>query len=214
MSGPNLDNYVEVNERIAAFSEKYPEGSLQGEWEIREIGEQTYIVFVARAYRDKHDPRPGIGHAWEPYPGRTPYTKESELMVGETSAWGRALAALGFEVKRGIASKEEVKAAQSRQSNGDKPGSKDPYKGFAPGGKQRNFFHRLLKEAGLSPEQADLVTDWASTEYDGVSRSITTLKGEGTAKPDEHARALAAKAAEWQAKQSDTPADLSGLEAA
>lgn len=111
MSGPALDDYVEVNERIAAFYAKHPHGSLQSEWEVTTVGEQTLIVVTAFAYRDPYDARPGIGTAWEPFPGRTPFTKGSELMVGETSAWGRAIAALGFKVKRSVASAEEVRAA-------------------------------------------------------------------------------------------------------
>jgi hypothetical protein len=38
------------------------------------------MAFEARSAR-----RPGIGMAWEPFPGRTPYTKASELMNAETS---------------------------------------------------------------------------------------------------------------------------------
>ena len=103
---PNLDNYVEVNERIEKFYEKYPEGSLQSE--ILDSPEGI-IVVKAFAYRNYDDTCPGVGHASEPVPGKTPYTKDSELMNAETSAWGRALAALGFEVKRAIASQEEVR---------------------------------------------------------------------------------------------------------
>lgn len=116
MSGPALEDYVEVNERIAAFYAKYPNGSLQSEWEITAIGEQQFVVVTAYAYRDAYDTRPGIGTAWETFPGRTPFTRGSELMVGETSAWGRAIASLGFKVKRSVASAEEVRAAQ--QTNG------------------------------------------------------------------------------------------------
>jgi hypothetical protein len=35
-------------------------------------------------------------------------------MVGETSAWGRALAALGIAVHKGIASAQEIRSAQAR----------------------------------------------------------------------------------------------------
>lgn len=41
-------------------------------------------------------------------PGATNFTRGSEIENCETSAWGRAIAALGFEVKRGVASKQEV----------------------------------------------------------------------------------------------------------
>lgn len=116
VSGPNLDQYVEVNERIAAFYAKYPNGSLQSEWEMREIGGEQLVVVTAYAYRDPYDARPGMGTAWEPYPGRTPYTKGSELMVGETSAWGRAIASLGFKVNRSVASADEIRAAEARRA--------------------------------------------------------------------------------------------------
>lgn len=100
-----LANYVEVNERIVKFYEKYPDGSIQSE-----IIEHTdeMVTVKAWAFRTADDPRPGVGHSSLLIPGSTPYTKGSELENAETSAWGRALAALGFEVKRGIASREEV----------------------------------------------------------------------------------------------------------
>lgn len=111
MSKPDMRDYVDVATRIAAFKEKHPEGSLQSE--IVELSDRRVVV-KAFAYRDKDDTRPGTGHAAERIPGATPYTAGSELMVCETSAWGRAIAALGFEVKRGIATTEEVEAAQAR----------------------------------------------------------------------------------------------------
>jgi hypothetical protein len=68
------------------------------------------VVVKAYAYRTPDDPRPGIGHSSLTIPGATPYTRGSELENAETSAWGRALAALGFEVKKAIASADEVRS--------------------------------------------------------------------------------------------------------
>lgn len=112
-----LEDYVEVAERIEKFYEKYPEGSLRCK-EIRsvEIGEQHFLVYVAQAFRTAKDEAPAEGSAWEPVPGKTNFTRDSELMNAETSAWGRAIAALGFEVKRGIASRQEV---LNRRGNDD-----------------------------------------------------------------------------------------------
>jgi hypothetical protein len=104
MSGFAAD-YIQVNERIIAFREKYPDGCLQTD--IIELTESR-VTMRAYAYRTPDDPRPGIGHSTLGIPGTTPYTRGSELENCETSAWGRALAALGFEVKRAIASAEEV----------------------------------------------------------------------------------------------------------
>lgn len=115
-----MEDYVDVAERVQQFFTKYPEGSLQPldptePYKLLEVNGHTVLVYAAAAYRDPHDPKPGIGMAWELVPGRTPYTAGSELMVAETSAWGRALAALGFATKK-IATKEEVKAAESRRT--------------------------------------------------------------------------------------------------
>ena len=54
--------------------------------------------------------------AWEPLPGLTPFTKGSELMVAETSAWGRAIvAALAADTQK-VASADEVRNRQSNDS--------------------------------------------------------------------------------------------------
>lgn len=124
MTDFKMGDYVQVDERIAAFREKHPEGSLQPAnpaepYHIEYVNDGTaFIVYTAAAYRSADDPRPGIGCAWEPLPGKTPYTCNSELMNAETSAWGRAIvAALAADAKRGIATAEEVRnRAAERES--------------------------------------------------------------------------------------------------
>lgn len=111
MSGPPKD-YVEVSERIVEFRSKHPEGSLQAE--VIELRDDLVIV-KAYAYRTPDDPRPGTGLASEPIPGKTNFTRDSELMNAETSAWGRALIAVGAaDAKRGIASANEVRNRQAQ----------------------------------------------------------------------------------------------------
>ena len=119
-----LDDYVTVAERLEQFRDKYPEGSLQAEWQMVLVpppvkGEdgtwqtldRPILVFKAFAYRTPDDPRPGVGHASEPVPGKTPYTKDSEWANGETSAWGRAIVAvLAADTRKGVASRDEVAA--------------------------------------------------------------------------------------------------------
>ena len=104
------DDYIDVAERIRVFKEKYPDGTLQSfmpPW-VENVGGKSFIVYSAAAFRTPDDSRPGVGWAWEPVPGPTPYTRDSELQNAETSAWGRAIVALGFETKK-IASAEEVR---------------------------------------------------------------------------------------------------------
>ncbi|HEX6443935.1 MAG TPA: hypothetical protein VF053_02525 [Streptosporangiales bacterium] len=124
-----MGDYVDVAARIVEFRDKHPEGSLQPAdpgvpYRIETIGEQTYIAVVAAAYRTPNDPRPGIGMAYEQFPGRTPYTKGSELQNAETSAWGRAIvAALAADTKRGVASADEVRNRQAERDLPDEPPS-------------------------------------------------------------------------------------------
>lgn len=128
---PDLDDYVPVAQRIAQFRAKHPEGSLQPAdidkpYQFREIGTDILVTYTAAAYRTPDDPRPGIGCASEVYPGRTPYTRGSELMNAETSAWGRAIvAALAADTSQSIASAEEVRNRQAERSRG--PQADDPW---------------------------------------------------------------------------------------
>ncbi len=117
----NMDGYVDVATRIGIFRDSHPEGSLQPAdsatpYRIETIEGQTYIVVVAAAYRSPDDPRPGVGMAYEVFPGKSSFTKGSELQNAETSAWGRAIvAALAADTKPGIASAEEVRNRQAEQ---------------------------------------------------------------------------------------------------
>jgi hypothetical protein len=104
----DLSGYVDVAERVREFYAKYPDGSLQSE--ITTLTD-SLVVVKAWAYRTPSDDRPAIGHSSLGIPGSTPYTKGSEIENAETSAWGRALAGLGFATKH-IASKEEVQNKQ------------------------------------------------------------------------------------------------------
>lgn len=116
-----LGDYVDVPARIAEFRTKHPDGSLQPAnpaepYRVERIGEKTFIVVVAAAYRSPDDTRPGIGMAYEQFPGRTPYTRDSELQNAETSAWGRAIVAvLAADTKRSVASAEEVRNRKADQ---------------------------------------------------------------------------------------------------
>jgi hypothetical protein len=112
----SLDDYVDVATRIADFRKKHPEGSRRGDWMLVHIDDQHYICYNARAYRTPDDPAPGGGSAWELVPGRTPYTRGSELQNAETSAWGRAIIACGAsDSKRGVASREDVQWRQAER---------------------------------------------------------------------------------------------------
>jgi len=116
----NMNDYVDVAERIAQLKEAYPEASLQPynpnkPYEIVQVEGKSYVVYTAACYRDPHDVRPGVAVAWEQIPGKG-MTAGSELMICETSAWGRAIVAAMKTATKRVASKQEVIAAQARQT--------------------------------------------------------------------------------------------------
>jgi hypothetical protein len=123
MAQVDMSDYVDVAERLAEFRAKHPDGSLQPAdvaqpFTMMSAGDQTFVVYVAAAYRTPDDTRPGIGAAWEQFPGRTPYTRGSELQNAETSAWGRAIvAALAADTKRGIATAQDVRNARAEDDD-------------------------------------------------------------------------------------------------
>ncbi len=117
-----MDNYVEVKDRLTEFYAKYPEGSIESHFEFIDYAGKPAVVVTALAYRTPNDPHPATGLAKELIPGSTSFTRGSELEVCQTSAWGRALGALGIGVKGAIASAEEVAAAKARRD--DKPSPK------------------------------------------------------------------------------------------
>lgn len=104
-----LENYIPVHERIQKFYDEYPQGSIQTE--IIAIDENE-VMIRALVYRYPDDIRPCIGHAHETKEGFI--NENSMLENAETSAWGRALAARGLEINRGIASQEEIINAKRR----------------------------------------------------------------------------------------------------
>jgi len=112
-----LKDYVEVNVRVEKFWQKYPAGRIATEIVSWENG---VIVMKASAYKDLNDAVPSAtGFAYEKE-GSSYINKTSALENCETSAVGRALAILGFEIKKSIASKEEVENAKHQQAEMEK----------------------------------------------------------------------------------------------
>lgn len=85
----------------------------------------------------------------------------------------------------------------------------------APSQKQLGLLERLLSEKGLTKSEAQTCTSYASANFTGgkdgqASATIEALmNGED---PGKVAAKLLEKAEEWQSKQTDTPADTTGLE--
>jgi hypothetical protein len=107
----NLGDYVDVPTRFRLALDKWPElRVIEEPAKVIAIGDKTFISVTMTVYRDPSDPLPAVATCWEPFPGMTPYVKNSEQMNCSTSALGRCL---GMMIPFGkMASFEEV---QNRQ---------------------------------------------------------------------------------------------------
>src|ERR1041385_6735913 len=128
----NPDEYITVHERIEKFYAKWPNGRILTSL-VEHSAETGFILMRAEVYRDPEDALPAAtGHAYE-LRSAGHVQQGSYVEVCETSAVGRALALLGFEVRRGVASREEVErgtrkqqaAAASRQTEAARQTEKD-----------------------------------------------------------------------------------------
>lgn len=129
------EDYVDVAERLRLFKAAFPNGCLRPAdpsqpFTIQEIGGREFIVYVAAAYRSPDDPMPAIAVAAEPAVGKTSFTRDSEVMNAETSAWGRAILAALAADSRKIASLDEVRNRRADQEG-------DRFEESAPRGAQR-----------------------------------------------------------------------------
>ena len=188
MSGFKMDDYVPVNERIEAFYAKHPDGSLQSE--IVELTASRVSV-KAYAYRSAEDQRPGIGHSSLEIPGSTSFTRGSEIENAETSAWGRAIAALGFEVKRGLSSREEVRnkqpeRAQPNQRRADSRTGGATTVQPAPAQYRREELASLMREKGLDLDGVERyaalvgIKEGERATNDQMDALIDAIRGHGT----------------------------------
>ena len=109
----NLGDYVDVPTRFRLALDKWPElRVIEEPAKVIEIGDKTFISVTMTVYRDPSDPLPAVATCWEPFPGMTPYVKNSEQMNASTSCLGRVL---GMMIPFGkMASFEEV---QNRQND-------------------------------------------------------------------------------------------------
>ena len=180
----NNDDYIEVKDRIIKFYADHPDGRVQ-----TEIVESTdkRVTVKALVYQSPEDPCPTTGHSWLNIPGVTNFTRGSELENAETSAVGRALALSGYEVKKSIASRDEV---DMKQDDGTSPAP-----AFAPAqaqtgprkasSKQLSFINRVYQESGK--EESEFlnycyenfgITSSENLLMDDVDQLLTWLRGD------------------------------------
>jgi len=175
MAAPDLSNYVDVATRIKLLTEKYPNHCIQCTPPVVvEVAGHTFIEVTANVFCNDSEEharqRVARATAWEPFPGKTPYTRDSEMMNAETSAIGRAIGALGIGLTGSMASQNEVVNRQgvsvTQQGN-----TTVTQVGNPPSDKQLWLYKKLLKEAGQLPP-----VNIAEMDKFEVSRAIEALK--------------------------------------
>ena len=113
MSTFNLGDYVDVPTRLAEALKRWPDLRIQETKPvIVTVDNQQYVEISCTVWNDAADLLPTVAYCWEPIPGRTPYTKGSEMMNASTSCLGRALGMKGMGIGKSIASRNEVQARQ------------------------------------------------------------------------------------------------------
>lgn len=113
-------DYIEVNQRILAFWELYPDGRIITE-KLNDDGNRC--DFIARVY--SNGDLLSTGHAFE-FQGAGMVNKTSYVENAETSAVGRALGILGIGITESIASADEVQSAIEHQERNEEP-YKEPH---------------------------------------------------------------------------------------
>lgn len=188
MTGPDLSGYVTVSERLGLALDRWPELRIQcGQPQVVELGDSTYLSVTVTVWRTPDDPLPAIATAWERWPGRSPFTRDSEMMNAETSALGRALGLLGVGISRSMATSDEVLPRRWDEASGpagrpSEPrkaqlGSRTPASGDKPAtDAQVQLLRKMAAERGitLGPLHALTAAD--------ASREIAQLKEQGVPK--------------------------------
>lgn len=167
-----LDNYIDVPTRLRAALTAHPDlRIIEQQPDVITIGDRHYLQVSVTVYRSPDDPLPCTATAWEPWPGKTSFTRDSEMMNCSTSALGRALGFMGFGLTTSLASRDEV--AHRQQEPRTAPS--DPDRGPAAGSMASQA--QLGKIAALL-SQLDFDSRADKYKYLGVilGREITSSK--------------------------------------
>ena len=117
----DLSEYVDVKTRLKQALALYPQLRIvEHRPEITQVGDQLFIECSVTVSRDPDDPIPVTAYIFEPYPGKTSFTKNSEQANGATSVLGRALGYMGLGIDKSIASSNEVLGRQQATEDTDR----------------------------------------------------------------------------------------------
>jgi hypothetical protein len=192
----DLSNYVDVPTRIRQLREKHPEAVLRPAnpaepFRIVEIGGREFIIYTAACYRSPDDPMPAIAVAAEPVIGTSAFTRNSEVMNAETSAWGRAIMAALAVDEPHIASREEVQNRRNDEQQVAEQIVRDVFPDSAP------VTHPTQRRSAPPAAQPDGVRKLAAVASVKQTNLIKKLARERNIEhPSEHASDVLGRAVE------------------
>ena len=112
------NGYIDCRTRLVAALKDWPDLRVVEEIpEIVKIGERHFIQATVTLFRTIDDALPVRAYNFEPFPGKTNFTRDSEQQNSSTSALARALGYMGFGIKSGLASADEVRTAKGNSHN-------------------------------------------------------------------------------------------------
>lgn len=118
----NLDGYVDVSTRLRLALAKFPDLRVSESLPVVvNAGESMFVQVTSTVWRSPDDTMPCSASAWERTPGRSNFTRDSEMMNASTSALGRALGLMGFGIVASMASEDEVQLRIQDRSGSAKP---------------------------------------------------------------------------------------------
>ena len=113
----NLDGYIDVPSRLGMALIKFPELRVtESNPVIVKVGDAMFVQVTTTVWRTPDDPIPCRATAWEPIPGASNFTRNSEMMNASTSALGRALGLMGLGLRGSISTADEVHHRQQDRS--------------------------------------------------------------------------------------------------
>jgi len=162
----DLSNYVDVPTRFAMALERWPElRIIENRPEIITIADKTFISVTMQAWRTPDDPVPAQATCFEPFPGKTSFTRDSEQMNASTSALGRVLGLMmSFGPK--MASAEEVRNRQETSTP-------------ATLVKQPVDLHHMGRKAPANPRTQELGANASNAPTEAQLKYLRNLNYEG-----------------------------------
>lgn len=194
----NLDGYIDVPTRLGLALLRFPELRVtESNPVIVKVGESSFVQVTTTVWRTPDDPIPCRATAWEPIPGRSPFTRDSEMMNASTSALGRALGLMGLGLKGSISTSDEIRNRTSDSSARAHPSreagmrpSNPPYEETDPEGPierprstkaasdpQKRLIRRLLSERSYQFDgDVDALTMGDAIELIDILKQLEPIK--------------------------------------